>query len=94
MNKKNNTVFVVAKDCIQDGRAQYLPGDDFTPATNGYALELLQAGIIQPKAGKLPKPLADALEPEQPADEPDADEADQGTGDNAPAEPLPAQGDQ
>lgn len=65
MNKKNNTAFEVVDGCIQEGRKQYLAGEQFTPATNGYALELLKAGIIRPAAGKeLPKRFADALEPE------------------------------
>lgn len=76
MNKKNNTAFEVVTGCIQDGRDQYVAGQEFTPATNGYAVELLQAGIIRPlSSAKLPKLFADALQPEpapepQPAPEP------------------------
>ena len=63
MNKKNSTAFVVVSGCIQDGRTQHVAGQLYTPATNGYALELLEAGIIQPQAGTLPPALAKLLQP-------------------------------
>lgn len=80
MNKKNNTAFEVVDGCIQEGRKQYLAGEQFTPATNGYALELLKAGIIRPAAGKeLPKRFADVLEPEpEPEPQPELPEGGEG----------------